>query len=187
MPVPVTKFQDLLNAVTENPEYFTPGYTKQSVLYKGAPGQILNAFKAFVPGQGGMLTHADKTGMFGISPLSGQMTLKSTNGWGLDVNPMAKSVGFNKGNFAIGGSFNKDLPSAYINYGPVNVQGSLGFDPSIQMNINTNATRDFIEPTMMQEFLAGDTVPQQLNPTAREELEQQLNQYRNSNPTWYRP
>jgi hypothetical protein len=187
MPVPVTKFQDLLNAFTKNPEYFTPGYTQGSPLYKGAPGQMLNAFKSFVPGQGGMLTRADETGMFGISPLSGQMTLKSSTGWGFNANPVTKSIGFDKGSFAVGGSFNKYSPSAYINYGPVNIQGSLGFDPSIQMNINTNASKDFIEPTMMQEFLAGDTVPQQSDPTAREELEQQINQYRNSNPTWYRP
>jgi hypothetical protein len=148
---------------------------------------MLNAVKSFVPGQGSMLTRADETGMFGISPLSGEMTLKSATGWGLNANPVTKSIGFNKGSFAIGGSFNKDLPSAYMNYGPVNLQGSLGSDPSIQMNIDTRATRTQTVPTMMQEFLAGDTAPQQLNPTAREELEQQLNQYRNSNPTWYRP
>lgn len=59
------------------------------------------------------------------------------------------------------------------------------FDPSAEFRFQFGKSNQ-VMPVMMDEFLQGDFNAPGMSP-ARQELEQNLEQYRTNNPYWYRP
>lgn len=118
----------------------------------------------------GALQAGDDTGTLSLSP-GGSFELRSPQGFGVTGNPAMKSVGIT---VPVGSGSNK---------GTVGLQGSWGTDPSIQANFQFGQrTPSFSSPEQAVNNALGpaEQPAAQVEPSARDFLNQMVDKYRSS-------
>jgi len=135
---------------------------------QGATGPFKSLWN-YVSGTGA-LNVGDDTGTLSISP-GGSFNLRSPQGFGITGNPAMKSLGVN---VPVGGGSSK---------GTVGLQGSWGTDPSIQANFQFGQrTPSFSSPEQAVNNALGpaEQPAAQVEPSARNFLDQMIDKYRSS-------
>lgn len=137
-------------------------------LDQGATGPFKSLWN-YVGGTGALKVQ-DDTGTLSLSP-GGSFELKSPQGFGVTGNPAMKSVGIT---VPIGSGSNR---------GTVGLQGSWGADPSIQANFQFGQkTPSFSSPEQAVNNALGpaEQPAAQVEPSARDFLNQMVDKYRSS-------